>query len=57
MSKLNTQQKDYLKTIESKKNRKKLKKAFKKENKVKEFLDSKRFLIKLFKNSNPTKKQ
>jgi hypothetical protein len=56
MSKLNLEQKNYLKTIESESKRKKLKKAFKKENELKVFLDSKKLLKKLFKSMDPNKK-
>jgi (p)ppGpp synthase/HD superfamily hydrolase len=57
MSKLNSQQKNYLKSIESDSKRKKLKKAFKKVNKEKELLDSKILLTKLFKSIDPNKKK
>lgn len=56
MSKLNSQQENYIKTIDSKSKRKKLKKLFKIVNKEKELLDSKKLLTKLFKNLNPNKK-
>ena len=49
MAKLNMQQKDYLKGIDSKKKRKKLKKAFKKVNEEKELEDFTKLLIKLLK--------
>lgn len=55
MSKLNLQQKMYLKTIESELNRKKTKKAFKIVNDNKEFSDSKKLLTKLFKSFNKNK--
>lgn len=54
MSKLNSQQQNYLKSIESESKRKKLKKAFKKVNEEKELLDSKKLLTKLFKSLNKT---
>lgn len=58
MSKLNKEQKNYLKTIEVESNRKKIKKAFEKENLRKEFEDSAKFLRKLFKNKiNPSPKK
>ena len=56
MSKLNLQQKNYVKTIESASQRKKIKRAFKKVNDEKELLDSKKLLTKLFKSLNKTKK-
>jgi len=49
MAKLNMQQKDYLKGIDSNKKRKKLKKAFKKVNEEKELEDFTKLLIKLLK--------
>lgn len=55
MSKLNSQQAKILKTIESKEDRKALKKLFKKENKAKKHLDSKKILKKLFKKLNHSK--
>ena len=55
MSKLNSQQENYIKTIDSKSKRKKIKKLFKIVNKEKELLDSKKLLTKLFKSLNPTK--
>jgi (p)ppGpp synthase/HD superfamily hydrolase len=57
MSKLNAQQKNYLETIESETKREKLKKLFKKANKEKELLDSKKLLMKLFKSLDPNKKK
>lgn len=57
MSKLNAQQKNYLETIESETKREKLKKLFKKANKEKELLDSKKLLTKLFKSLEPNKKK
>ncbi len=56
MAKLNSQQENYIKTIDSKSKRKKLKKLFKIVNKEKELLDSKKLLTKLFKSLNPNKK-
>lgn len=56
MSKLNSQQENYIKTIDSKSKRKKLKKLFKIANKEKELLDSKKLLNKFFKSLNPNKK-
>jgi len=57
MSKLNSQQKNYLEIIESKSKRRKLKKTFKKFNAEKELLDSKKLLTKLFKSLKPNKKK
>ena len=57
MSKLNSQQNNYLESIESDSKRKKLKKAFKKVNDEKELVDSKKLLTKLFKSLNPNKKK
>ena len=57
MSKLNSQQKNYLESIESESKRKKLKKAFKKVNDEKELVDSKKLLTKLFKSLKPNKKK
>ena len=57
MSKLNSQQKNYLESIESESKRKKLKKAFKKVNYEKKLLDSKKLLTKLFKSIKPNKKK
>lgn len=56
MSKLNSQQENYIKTIDSKSKRKKLKKIFKIVNKEKELVDSKKLLKKFFKSLNPNKK-
>lgn len=49
MTELNAQQRRMLKTIESKDDRKKIKKLFLKENDKKEMKDSKKVLSKLFK--------
>ena len=57
MSKLNSQQKNYLESIESESKRKRLKKAFKKVNDEKELVDSKKLLTKLFKSLKPNKKK
>lgn len=53
MSKFNVEQKNYIKSIESKKDRKEVKKAFKKCNKEKELLDSVKVLRKFFKSICP----
>ena len=57
MAKLNSQQENYIKTIDSKSKRKKLKKLFKIVNKEKELLDSKKLLTKLFKSLDPDNKK
>lgn len=55
MSKLNSQQRNYLKGIESKKTRKKMKKEFIKSNKERPFEDSRSFLEHFFSTvSNPS---
>ena len=55
--KLNKTQKDYLKTVESKKAKKKIKKSLIKQNEIKEFADSKKLLKKFFKSIDPNKKK
>ena len=53
MSKLNIEQKNYIKSLDSKEDRKEVKKAFKKCNKEKEIIDSVKVLRKFFKSISP----
>lgn len=53
MSKLNSEQKNYIKSLDSKEDRKEVKKAFKKCNKEKEVFDSMKVLRKFFKSISP----
>jgi len=53
MSKFNVEQKNYIKSLESKKDRKEVKKAFKQVNKEKKIIDSVKFLRKFFKSICP----
>ncbi len=55
--KLNKTQKHYLKTVESKKVKKKIKKSLIKQNEIKEYADSKKLLKKLFKSIDPGNKK
>ena len=53
MSKLNAEQRNYIESLDSKKDRKEVKKALKKSNKEKEVFDSMKVLRKFFKNIAP----
>lgn len=53
MSKLNIEQKNYIKSLDSKEDRKEVKKVFKKCNKEKEIIDSVKVLRKFFKSISP----
>jgi len=53
MSKLNSEQKNYIKSLDSKKDQKEVKKAFKKCNKEKQIIDSVKVFRKFFKSISP----
>jgi transposase-like protein len=57
MLKLNRKQKKYLKCIESKPIRQKMKSSFKKQNQIKEFEDAIKLFRKLFKNQKSCEKK